>query len=204
MPVTFSLKILFWQVILACICAAGLLGVRVRITNWGDQEANTLQVSALGHKYGCARSTSSSLNSVCNQEQQHREIRAHSTPKSLSQKQASKPSSSSPKGGNHVNKQQSEQLVASEPFPASSVPPEEIPGHHKHRAWVQAHEHGDLPRLPTDRSPDSDTWDNSVSICACMLQENTTDVREWLLYHKCVLLNCMQLHQIFVLNMIVR
>ena len=44
---------------------------------------------------------------------------------------------------------------------------------------------GDLPQLPLERGPDSDTWDNSVAICACMLKENITDVREWLQYHRC-------------------
>ena len=44
---------------------------------------------------------------------------------------------------------------------------------------------GDLPQLPHERGPDSDTWDNSVAICACMLKENITDVREWLQYHRC-------------------
>lgn len=44
---------------------------------------------------------------------------------------------------------------------------------------------GDLPPLNPDRSPESATWVNSVAVCACMLKENVTDVREWLLYHRC-------------------
>lgn len=43
---------------------------------------------------------------------------------------------------------------------------------------------GDLPQLPEGRSPDSDAWNNSIAICACMLKENVTDVREWLQYHR--------------------
>lgn len=33
--------------------------------------------------------------------------------------------------------------------------------------------------------PESETWDNSVAVCAIMKQERLSDIREWLLYHKC-------------------
>jgi hypothetical protein len=46
---------------------------------------------------------------------------------------------------------------------------------------------GDLPQLDAERSPFSDSWNDSVAICACMLKENVTDVREWLLYHRCAI-----------------
>lgn len=71
-----------------------------------------------------------------------------------------------------------------EAYPESLVPTEQIPGHHTLRVWLENHHQGDVPMLSPDRSPYSDTWENSMSICACMLQENTTDVREWLLYHR--------------------
>lgn len=32
--------------------------------------------------------------------------------------------------------------------------------------------------------PMSDAWDNSIAVCAIMMQEQINDIREWLLYHK--------------------
>lgn len=52
-------------------------------------------------------------------------------------------------------------------------------------AYRKSHRHGDVEPLPENRSPQSDEWDNSVAICAIMKGENTTDVREWLMYHRC-------------------
>lgn len=52
--------------------------------------------------------------------------------------------------------------------------------------YQRAHQRGDLPELPEYRSPQGKEWTNSVAICAITKDENTTDVREWVLYHKCV------------------
>ena len=65
------------------------------------------------------------------------------------------------------------------------VPPEELPSQHLSGIYEYAHKNGDLSQLSDDRSPDSEAWDNGIAICACMFQENTTDIREWLLYHRC-------------------
>lgn len=67
----------------------------------------------------------------------------------------------------------------------AAVPLEQLPKQHQSGIYEYAHQHGDLSPLREDRSPDSDTWDNGIAICACMLQENATDIREWLLYHRC-------------------
>eukprot|EP00892_Ulva_mutabilis_P000848 jgi/Ulvmu1/10764/UM068_0054.1 len=48
--------------------------------------------------------------------------------------------------------------------------------------WNHAHESGHLPELSEPvRKPGQD---NSVGICATMKDENSTDVREWLLYYR--------------------
>jgi hypothetical protein len=65
------------------------------------------------------------------------------------------------------------------------VDQDQVPYQHKHKIYKSSHSNGDLPFLPPDRSPHSDSWDNSIAICACMFQENLTVVREWLLYHRC-------------------
>lgn len=57
-------------------------------------------------------------------------------------------------------------------------------------AYRKTHWHNDVEALPEDRSPMGHDWDNSVAICAIMRGEFMTDVREWLLYHKCVSLLC--------------
>lgn len=168
MPVTFSLKLILWQVVLGCICGAGLLGLRFRSEQCGQQQ-NSSQIRALRHLDDCAQQDSHNKNTFCGEEQQH----------------GSRETSSTQHSEEHMSVDATQEARSQNPLETSSVPPDEVPGHHQHHAWVQAHKHGDLPLLPTDRSPDSDSWDNSVSICACMLQENTTDVREWLMYHKC-------------------
>lgn len=51
--------------------------------------------------------------------------------------------------------------------------------------WRTTHGEGNLPELPSDtHGPDSPHWENSVAICALMKAENSTDVREWLMYYK--------------------
>lgn len=67
----------------------------------------------------------------------------------------------------------------------ATVPPSQLPRQHKTGVYNFAHRYGDLPALRLDHSPKNPAWDNGIAICACMFQENTTDVREWLLYHKC-------------------
>jgi hypothetical protein len=52
-------------------------------------------------------------------------------------------------------------------------------------AYRKTHMRGDVSPLPENRSPFGSEWKNSVAICAIMMGENTTDVREWLLYHRC-------------------
>lgn len=39
-------------------------------------------------------------------------------------------------------------------------------------------------------SPKSQGWDNSIAVCAIMKQEQVSDVREWLMYHKCAPSQC--------------
>jgi hypothetical protein len=51
--------------------------------------------------------------------------------------------------------------------------------------WA-AKSQGDMPDLPPERGPNGSAWDNSLAVCTSMHKENSTDVREWLLYHKCV------------------
>eukprot|EP00892_Ulva_mutabilis_P000948 jgi/Ulvmu1/10854/UM007_0028.1 len=51
--------------------------------------------------------------------------------------------------------------------------------------WRRAHVSGDLPLLDdSEHGPNSTLWSNSVAICATMKEENSTDVREWLLYYR--------------------
>lgn len=67
---------------------------------------------------------------------------------------------------------------------ASSKP---VPPHLTHgRIYTDAHAFGDLPQLPTDRSPADSSWSNSVAICAVSKMDNTTDLREWVQYNRCV------------------
>lgn len=163
MPAKCSSRMLCWQVALGLLCAGGLLAVR-RQAGWGHEQYSTLKPSAFS-------------------EDQHREIRSHVPPTTSQESGRSQPAPLPPPL--ESPEQSAAQSIVSEPKKYQSIVPEEdIPGHHKHKAWRQSHRDGDLPLLPFDRSPDSELWDNSVAICACMLQENVTDVREWLVYHR--------------------
>lgn len=52
------------------------------------------------------------------------------------------------------------------------------------RTWEEAHQAGNLPELEEPvRAP---SGDNSVALCTVMKSENSTDVREWLSYYRCV------------------
>lgn len=53
--------------------------------------------------------------------------------------------------------------------------------------YADAHENGDLPQLPINRSPVDASWNNSVAICALSETDYTSDVREWVQFHKCAL-----------------
>eukprot|EP00892_Ulva_mutabilis_P000947 jgi/Ulvmu1/10853/UM007_0027.1 len=59
------------------------------------------------------------------------------------------------------------------------------PPHRKFTSiWDDTHAAGDLPELASSHGPNSAQWSNSVAICATMKDENSTDVREWLLYYQ--------------------
>jgi hypothetical protein len=73
------------------------------------------------------------------------------------------------------------------PITEATVAPSDVPYQHTHGIYKRAHKYGDLPALRGDMSPDSELWVNSIAICACMFGENTTDIREWILYNRCVL-----------------
>lgn len=66
----------------------------------------------------------------------------------------------------------------------SAVPDSQLPKQHRRGIYKRAHRYGDLSALRADRGPWDPSWDNSIAICALMYLENTTDVREWLLYHR--------------------
>lgn len=52
--------------------------------------------------------------------------------------------------------------------------------------WLRAHEAGHIPEPPDIEAKISHPFRNlSVAMCAAMKAENTTDVREWLLYYRC-------------------
>ena len=44
---------------------------------------------------------------------------------------------------------------------------------------------GGLRGLPLSFGPWNIKWENSIAICAVLRDENVTDVREWLQYHRC-------------------
>eukprot|EP00892_Ulva_mutabilis_P012232 jgi/Ulvmu1/9381/UM051_0008.1 len=52
------------------------------------------------------------------------------------------------------------------------------------RVYTESHANGDLPQLPINRSPMDSSWSNSVAICAVSKMDNTTDLREWVQYHR--------------------
>lgn len=56
--------------------------------------------------------------------------------------------------------------------------------------WLRAHEKGHIPELPDLEERIKDPSRKlSVAMCAAMKAENMTDVREWLLYHRYLLMN---------------
>jgi hypothetical protein len=55
----------------------------------------------------------------------------------------------------------------------------------RQRAWRQAYREGDLPKLSNRLAPWTRTWTNTIALCSTVRQENTTDLREWLLYYRC-------------------
>lgn len=66
-------------------------------------------------------------------------------------------------------------------------PSKPIPFHLSHgHFYTESHAKGDLPQLPISRSPTHKSWNNSVAICAVTKLDHTTDVREWVQYHRCV------------------
>ena len=186
MAASFGLKLVLFQVLLACVCGAVMLGLRVRSESW-HQDPSKQPVRVLRQASDCAHLSSPISRADCEEQPHSREIL--SPPKmAASKRQAGAPSSAQQQQHSTDKKEQTSASnqpgTVTNPLATSSVPAEEVPSRHGHSQWLRAHKHGDLPMLSPDRSPDSDTWNNSVSICACMLQENTTDVREWLLYHR--------------------
>ena len=57
----------------------------------------------------------------------------------------------------------------------------------KQREWYDAVQRGPLPQLSNEKAPWNWRWRNSIAICTSVRQENTTDLREWLLYYQCAL-----------------
>lgn len=51
--------------------------------------------------------------------------------------------------------------------------------------WEETHQTGNLPEL--DEPVRAASGPNSVALCTVMKEENSTDVREWLSYYRCVL-----------------
>jgi hypothetical protein len=70
------------------------------------------------------------------------------------------------------------------------LPSEELPVETSLQAERLSVSMGGLPKLPDSQAPWRPGWGNSVALCTTMRRENVTDVREWLLYHKCVPLRC--------------
>ena len=61
------------------------------------------------------------------------------------------------------------------------------------KIWNHAYELGHLPELSEPvRKPGQES---SVAICATMKDENTTDVREWLLYYRCFFISVICLNK---------
>lgn len=53
------------------------------------------------------------------------------------------------------------------------------------RRWMEAHADGPLMPKPLEAGPDRDSWTNSIGLCSMIQDENSTDIREWILYYKC-------------------
>ena len=56
--------------------------------------------------------------------------------------------------------------------------------------WRQAVRDGDVPKLSNRRAPWGLAWRNSIALCSTVRQENTTDLREWLMYYRCARVLC--------------
>lgn len=54
--------------------------------------------------------------------------------------------------------------------------------------WRQAVRDGDVPKLSNWLAPWGPAWRNSIALCSTVRQENTTDLREWLMHYRCVTL----------------
>lgn len=54
----------------------------------------------------------------------------------------------------------------------------------RENAWAYIRRGGSFPQLPDRSSPESASWKNSIAMCTSIRSENTTDVREWVLYHR--------------------
>lgn len=50
--------------------------------------------------------------------------------------------------------------------------------------WMEQHADGGLAPKPEDAGPDSPVWRNSIAICSMIKDENSTDVREWVMYYR--------------------
>lgn len=53
------------------------------------------------------------------------------------------------------------------------------------RRYKEQHADGGLKPKPVSSGPDGTAWRNSVAICSMIKDENTTDVREWVMYYRC-------------------
>lgn len=57
-------------------------------------------------------------------------------------------------------------------------------GEKNYNLWMEQHLDGGLSPKPDTSGPDSPTWRNSMAICSMIKDENSTDVREWVLYYR--------------------
>lgn len=192
----FNAKLLIWQALLAGLFFIGFLGLSDKYQNMfrlvpksgvtsgtpstGAREASPTTESVMAD----SREEQDGSEEVDESEASDEPEDSEDPEETEETEEPKKPEE--PSAGPHLTgkkKEWAEKVAAA--YPKSQVPVGQINGHHFHSIWLENHQDGDLPMLTPDRSPYSDTWDNSVSICACMLRENTTDVREWLLYHRC-------------------
>lgn len=50
--------------------------------------------------------------------------------------------------------------------------------------WMEQHADGGLAPKPEGVGPDSPAWRNSIALCSMIKDENSTDVREWVMYYR--------------------
>lgn len=50
--------------------------------------------------------------------------------------------------------------------------------------WAYTRRRGSLPLKPALSSPASASWNNTIAMCTSVRAENTTDLREWVMYHR--------------------